>query len=59
MIVDDGEGVDFLASDFERAFEVALPEVVGCGTLEADRIVSGRCGSSDAAIAAEDVGDSA
>jgi hypothetical protein len=44
VVVEDGEGVDLLAGDLKRPFEVALPEVVGLRPLEAEGLVGGQGG---------------
>lgn len=57
VIVEDSQGMDFLPSDFERSFEVALPEVVWQRPFETDRIVRGFVGVVDGAVATKNVGD--
>jgi hypothetical protein len=60
VIVQDGEGIGFLASDFERSFVIALPELIGSLALEALQVgcVGVRRGSAGG-VSSEDVGDGA
>jgi len=60
VIVQDGEGIGFLAPDFERSFVIALPELIGSIALEALQVgCVGVRGGSEGGVSSEDVGDRA
>ena len=59
MVIEDGERIDALAVDFEVAFEVTLPEIVGERAFETVRGLGGGRDWKDALMSSEDVGDGA
>ena len=59
MVVQHGEGHELLTIDFDGAFEIDLPEIVGAIALETLKFSGGRPGRLDASIACQDGGNGA
>jgi len=59
MVIEDGEGVDALAVDFEPALEIALPKFVGVSAFETKAGVGRSREGMNALVSGEDVGDGA
>lgn len=59
VIIEEGEGINAFALDFNVTLEITLPEVIGIGTFEA--LIGGLLGGfrQDGSLAFEDIGNRA